>query len=183
MSEGQSIVGFGKDREPHDNYPTPEVAVRELLKRESFEGTVWECASGKGNIAKYFPECMASDIRTDDNVWGEKGINFLLEMRKVDNIVTNPPYKLAKQFVEHSLRCTNRKVAMFLKLVFLESQSRYELFQNTPLRTVYVFSRRLNPAKEGDTRKHSGLIAYAWFIWEHGYEGKPTIEWILHEGD
>lgn len=183
LTQAHSIVGFGKDREPHDNYPTPEIAVVELLKREKFEGIVWECAVGCGNIAKYFPDCMASDIRHDDNIAGEGGVNFLLENRTVDNIVTNPPFRLAQQFVEHALKCTTKKVAMFLKLVFLESQSRYEMFQSTPLKTVYVFSKRINPKKEGVTKKMSGMIAYAWFVWEHGYTGKPEIEWILHDDE
>jgi len=179
LTRAHSIVGFGRDRDPYDNYPTPDIAVVELLKREAFPGSVWEPACGAGAIARFFPDCMASDIRTD-NIYGQGGIDFLKEHRTVDNIVTNPPYKLARQFVEHALECATLKVAMFLKLVFLESESRYHLFAEHPPRTVYVFSKRLTLQAEGNTRKMSGMLAYAWFVWDKGFTGKPQIEWILH---
>jgi len=67
---------------------------------------------------------------------------------------------------------------MLLKLNFLESVGRYEFFQRTPLRTVYVFSKRLSFDK-GDVKSGgNGLLAYAWFVWEHGYMQRPHIEWI-----
>ena len=179
ISKAHSIVGFGNDREPFDNYPTPSIAVTELLKREHFDGTIWECACGSGNIAKFFPDCIATDIR--ESGYGEGGINFLLENRKVDNIITNPPFKLAQQFVEHALVCANQKVAMFLKLVFLESESRYYLFKDHPPKIVYPFSKRLTLKREGEEREMSGMIAYAWFVWDKSYNGKTTIEWILVE--
>jgi hypothetical protein len=183
LTRAHSIVGFGRDREPYDNYPTPGIAVTELLKRERFDGSIWEPACGSGGIARFFPDCISSDIRTD-NICGQGGIDFLTEHRKVDNIITNPPYRLARQFVEHSMECTTHKVAMFLKLVFLESESRYSMFIKYPPRTVYVFSKRLTLKKETEERKMSGMLAYAWFVWDIGFSGKPQIEWIFHrEGD
>jgi len=174
-----SIVGFSHNRADKDFYPTPPFAVRELLKRETFEGTVWECASGDGAIAKFFPNCIASDIRTDEEVFGEKGIDFLKTKRNVDNIITNPPYRYAQKFVEHALRYANKKVAMLLKLVFLEGSGRYRMFKDSPLKVVYVFCKRLPIYRKDYVGKNSGLIAYAWFVWDKSYKGKPTIEWIL----
>jgi len=174
----QSIVGYGKNRAVADFYPTPSFAVEELLKRETFEGTIWECASGNGAIAKFFPNCMASDIRIGDSIYGEKGIDFLQTYRKVDNIITNPPYKYAQEFVERALFCSQKKVAMLLKLVFLESISRKKLFDRKLLKTVYVFRRRLKIYADGKLGKNSGLIAYAWFVWDKNYNGLPMIDWI-----
>jgi len=68
---------------------------------------------------------------------------------------------------------------MLLKLNFLEGQKRYQLFKSTPLKTVYVFSKRLSFDKGNEKGKGSGLLAYAWYVWEQGYKGKPMIEWIL----
>lgn len=172
-----SIVGFGNNRAVADFYPTPNYATEELLKREKFEGSVWEPACGNGAIGKFFIDCMATDLRTDLG-YGEGGKDFFLEHRKVDNIITNPPYSLAQQFVEHSLECADKKVVMLLKLVFLESISRKKLFDRNLLRTVYVFRRRLKIYKDGIIGKNSGLIAYAWYVWDKKYNGKPTIEWI-----
>ena len=50
------------------------------------------------------------------------------------NIVTNPPYKYAQEFVEKALSIIpeGKKVAMFLKLTFLEGKARRALFRSTP---------------------------------------------------
>ena len=177
MDKHLSIVGFGRNRAVADFYPTPDFAVKELLKREKFNGTIWECACGDGAIAKFFPNSIATDLRTDLG-YGVGGIDFLQTGRMVNNIITNPPYSLAQQFVEHSLDVASDKVAMLLKLVFLESVSRKSLFDKKMLKKVYVFRRRLKIYANGIIGKNSGLIAYAWFIWDKSYNGNPEIEWI-----
>lgn len=174
----QSISGYSKTREPMDNYPTPDIATLSLMTLEDFSGIVWEPACGSGAIAKHFPGCVATDLR-NDNIYGETDIDFLSEYRKVNHIITNPPYRLAQQFVEHALECVDGKVAMLCKLAFLEGKARYSLFQKNPIKTVYVFSKRLPLTKEGDTRKQSSMIPFAWFVWEKGYTGETTVKWIL----
>lgn len=180
LRTAQAIAGFGKTREPSDHYPTPDIAVLELLSRESFDGVVWEPCCGGGNIAKHFPGSMASDIR-HDNIAGEPGVDFLTEHRQVDHVVTNPPYSIAQEFVEHALQCIplHGKVAMLCKLAFLEGKARYALFQVAPPKTVYVFSKRLPLSKAGESKKQSSMIPFAWFVWEKGYTGKTSVEWIL----
>ena len=78
-------------------------------------------------------------------------------------------------------RRSKKKIAMFLKTVWLESESRYEMFQDKefPLKTVYQFSKRVTLYKGGVKMKNSGMIAYAWYVCDKDYVGKPTIEWIL----
>jgi hypothetical protein len=183
LKKAQSISGFSTKREPMDNYPTPDIAVIELLKRERFDGVVWEPCCGSGNIARHFDNCIATDIRT--NVYGRGGIDFLNEYKNVDCIVTNPPFRLAKEFVEHSLECSSDKVAMLLKLAFLESRSRYDLFKHSPLKTVWVFSNRLPWIREGENTMEgkSSMIPFAWFVWEKGYSGLPYIDGILLDAD
>ena len=149
LKMAQSTAGFSNKRELMDNYPTPDIAIIELLKREDFPGIVWEPACGSGNIAKFFDGCMASDIRKS-NIYGEIGIDFLFESRKVDCIITNPPFRYAQKFVEQALFCATKKVAMLLRV------------------------REGNNTMEGK----SSMLAFAWFVWEHRYEGKPMIEWI-----
>ena len=68
---------------------------------------------------------------------------------------------------------------MFLRLLFLESQSRRKLFEKQPPKTVYVFSKRVNCAKNGDFVTYdSSAVAYAWFVWEKGYTGETVVKWI-----
>lgn len=180
MAKSLSIVGFGNNRAQADYYPTPPSAVESLFKRVKFDGEIWECASGNGAMSKIIEKyntCFSSDIRTE-NIYGIGGIDFLMSKRKTANIVTNPPYILAKEFVERALLLSEQKVAMFLKLVFLESSDRYELFNHSPLKTVFVFCKRQKIYANGVIGKNSGLIAYAWFLWDKNYIGKPYIEWI-----
>jgi hypothetical protein len=172
------------ERQREDYYKTPEHATVALLKREQFSGWIWECACGDGAISKAIlnsdPYNQSRVMSTDvfDRGYGETGVDFLHTHRAVDHIITNPPYRLAEEFVLHALECARDRVAMLLKLNFLESKGRKEFFQRTPLRTVYVFSNRLSFDKGDEKGKDRGLLAYAWFIWEKNYHGKPWIDWI-----
>lgn len=68
---------------------------------------------------------------------------------------------------------------MFLKLTFLEGQKRKKFFEKYPHKKVYVFSQRQKCAINGNFEQiGSSAAAYAWFVWEKGYKGKPQIEWI-----
>lgn len=169
----------------HQFYETPEEATIALLEREQFKGSVWEPACGKGAISQVLKSRGYWDILSTDLIdrgYGQQ-LDFLTEFKwqKRNNIITNPPFNLAKAFVLRALEATNGKVAMFLRLAFLESQSRKEMFENTPLARVYVFSKRLTlyprdmPKEE---RGGSGSIAFAWFVWDHAYHGEPVLRWI-----
>jgi len=185
-----SIVGSSRangDREENDFYPTPSYAVEELLKREVFNGNIWECACGEGDISEVFKN-KGYEVKSTDLIYrnyGSGGVNFLddgmfSDLKEQDNIVTNPPFNLALEFVLQSKKLVKNKVAMFLKTVFLESDKRFDMFQDKdfPLKTVYQFSKRVSLYKGGVKMKNSGMVAYAWFVWERGYIGKPSIEWI-----
>ena len=77
----------------------------------------------------------------------------------------------------------NLYVYMFLKLTFLEGKARYkDLFSKYPPKVIYVFSERVMCAKNGrfEEMKAGGgsAVAYAWFVWQKGWQGKTTVEWI-----
>lgn len=96
------------------------------------------------------------------------------------DIITNPPYKYALEFVEKALDIVNEgnKVAMFLKLTFLEGQKRKQFLTNNPPK-VYVYSKRQICAKNGEFEKiSSSAVAYAWFVWEKGYKGDIIVNII-----
>ncbi len=98
------------------------------------------------------------------------------------DIITNPPYKYAAEFVEHALDLIpeGQRVAMFLKLTFLEGEKRRALFQVNPPARIYVFTNRINCALNGNEAefKKSSAVCYAWFIWVKGNKAKPVIDWI-----
>lgn len=131
-------------REENDYYATDPVAGKFLLELESELSNIWECACGAGHLAKVFEEAGKLGKATDIVDRGYGNIeNFLAETTPYHNgdIVTNPPYKLAQTFIEHALERVDegRRVCMFLKVLFLESQSRKKLFTEQPPRYIYIY--------------------------------------------
>lgn len=170
------------EAEKHDFYATDPRAVELLLNVESFNKMILEPACGAGHISKALEANHYSVISTDlyDRGYGTSGVDFLKWNEKFPgDIITNPPYRHARQFVEKALDVVDvgAKVAMFLKLTFLEGQARKEFFKTNPPRTIYVSSKRLQCAKNADFSGTS-MIAYAWFVWEKGYTGATIIKWI-----
>lgn len=173
-----------KDRETHDYYATEPKAVELLCELETFSQTVWKCACGEGHISEVLKNKGYRVICSDliERGYGKGGVDFLkCEAKFNGDIITNPPYKYAKEFVEHALEIVTNghKVAMFLKVQFLEGKARKELFEKYPPRRIYVSSSRLVCAPNGDFKNTpSSAVAYAWFIWEKGYTGDTIVRWF-----
>lgn len=172
------------ERQSEDYYATDSLAGELLLEILPELNNIWECACGEGHLAKVFSSAGKLAKATDliDRGYGDVE-NFLLcsESYRNGDIVTNPPYIYAQQFVEHALSLvdTERYVCMFLKVLFLEGKARKKLFSQYPPKTVYISSSRINCAKNGDFKSYtSSAIAYAWFVWLKGFQGKTVIEWI-----
>lgn len=175
-----------KERQQYDYYATEPKAVELLLAEETFSPVIWECACGEGHLSKVLKEHGYEVISTDLIYRGygdPEPLNFLEEtlLDFEGDIITNPPYKYALDFVKQALNSVQygKKVAMFLKLQFLEGKGRKQFFLENPPKTVYVSSSRLNCAKNGKFEDYSSsAVAYAWFVWEKGFCGDPIIKWI-----
>lgn len=172
------------DREINDYYATEPKAMELLLLEETFNHKIWECACGEGHLSEVLLK-NGYDVKSTDLIdrgYGIGNVDFLKQEEKWDgDIITNPPYKLALDFVQKALDLipNGNKVAMFLKLQFLEGKARRKFFNENPPKTVYVSSARLNCARNGDFENfQSSAIAYAWFVWVKGFKGDPIIKWI-----
>lgn len=173
-----------ENRQEEDYYATDPSTIDDLLKYESFNNNIWENASGEDHLANRLRDkgyiVRSSDIvKRTPNTEIIDFLNFtgLWE----GDIITNPPYKYADSWVYKSLESitTGSKVAMFLKLTFLEGQNRKKLFKKYPPKKVYVYSKRAMCAKNGEFTKYkSNAVAYAWYVWEKGFIGNPEIFWI-----
>jgi hypothetical protein len=172
------------DPEINGYYATDPIAIEMLLRHETFEN-VWENACGEGHLAEVLRKhnvlCKASDLI--DRGYGDIFVDFLKNTSKHNgDIVTNPPFKYAQEFVEKSMDCipVRNKVAMFLRIQFLEGKARNRLFKQYPPKTVYVFSNRIKCAMNGDfTTIKSSATCYAWFVWQKGYTGDTKIKWLI----
>ena len=175
------------EREKHDYYATDPTAIDDLLKVETFDKNIWECAVGEGHLAKRLEEyghiVECTDI-IDRGYPNTEIVDFLNEKYDFDgDIITNPPYKYCTEFILNALDIISdgHKVAMFLKLQTLEGQKRYdEIYSKYPPKTVYVYSKRKNCAKNGDfeTYKINSTVCYAWFVWVKGEYGCTELRWL-----
>lgn len=176
-----------KERETNDYYATDPKAAELLLELEKFADNIWECASGEGHLADVFKKA-GHNVKCSDLI-DRTGDTEIIDFLKYDgtfdgDIITNPPYKYAQAFVEKAMECIpdGRKVAMFLKLQFLEGKGRRELFEKYPPKTVYVASGRLLCAKNGEFEKMKAgggsAVAYCWYVWQKGYSGDTVIKWF-----
>lgn len=173
------------ERQEDDYYATEPKAVELLLELEKFKPCIWECACGGGNMSKVLTDNGYVVWNTDIVDRGCPDVEILDFLKTVTNpgfdIVTNPPYKFAKEFVEHALDISadGTKVAMFLKLTFLEGKARKELFGKNPPKTVWVSSSRLKCARNGEFEGIKGTaVAYAWYVWVKGYKGDTVVKWF-----
>lgn len=177
-----------KERQNEDYYATEPKAAELLLQLESFSSNIWECACGEGHLSRVFEKAgyivKSSDLI--DRGFGEIGLDFLSNdnIEWNGDIITNPPYKYALEFVEKALQVIpiGNKVAMFLKIQFLEGKARKKLFIDQPPKTIYVSSSRLTCAKNGEFEKMKAgggsAVAYAWYVWTKGFKGKTELQWF-----
>jgi hypothetical protein len=173
-----------EEREQHDYYATEPKALELLLDLETFNNRIWEPACGEGHLSEVFKKRGYNVISSDliDRGYG-KVLDFLqVEKPFKGDIITNPPYKYAEQFVEKALELIEpgNKVAMFMGIQFLEGKRRSDFLKRNNIKTVWVSSSRLNCAKNGDFDKYKGNSArcYAWYIWEKGFSGETTLKWF-----
>lgn len=181
-------------RSENDLYTTDKNDVNrflEALRKDSFiiPEPIYEPCAGLGDISKVLQDngynVYSADLidRTDwDNYNKDVELhiaNFFEEkLTGFKTIFTNPPYAEAKQFVERSMEVSERYTIMLLRIQFLESQGRQELFRNKYLKYVYVASKRANCYRNGDASIGGGAVCYGFFIWDRFFNGDPTIRWF-----
>lgn len=168
-----------------DWFRTPAWATEALLARECFSSAIWECAAGDGAMVDPILadgyHVHASDISPQRPDVLPR--DFLMEQALpagCETIVTNPPFRLAGDFVRHALALGARKVAIIQRCAFLEGSERQRsIFGPTPPARVWVFSRRVtmwagDAAVQGEK---GGAMAFAWYVWERHHTG-TQLGWI-----
>lgn len=176
-------------RAANDYYQDQPEATQALLRAERFSGLSWDPACGIGTIPRTMTAaglaCMGTDIvdREPVDVLAFDVMDFLADRpypTNIDNIISNPPFNLARAFVDKALSIATHKVAMLLPLTFLEGQDRAKWLEQTPLARVHVFSWRISmPPGEllaaGKVRAVGGKKAFAWFVWDRGWRGPAQV--------
>ena len=188
MEEGGKLAGGNpsRGRVENDFYATPKNATEALLSVEDIIYPALEPACGAGHISELLSRSLTTSTDLIYRGYGQGGVNFLTQDYSNDDyrtVITNPPFNLFQEFAEKGLDVTKYKLILFGKIQALEGQKRATFLENSPLKTVYIFKKRINPMRNGKEVDENGkgwasTMAFAWFVWEVGYTGKPTIEWI-----
>lgn len=169
------------ERDANDWYVEPAWCVQALKDRVRFTGNIHDPCCGSGTIPK-FMNGTGSDLI--DRGFGYPTQNFLLSTDTYDNIVMNPPYKLAQEFIEEALDRVRFKVAALVQTKFLSSQRRFRLFVRPETMRIIMFSRRpsMPPGnmlmEHGERIRGGGSIDYCWVIWGRGNKSPCTVEWM-----
>lgn len=171
-----------------DDFPTPPWATRALLENviSSPELKALSClepACGAGHMSKVLKEYFGEVRSSDAHEYGYGSIRDYLtypyEAKAVDWVITNPPFRLAEEFVLRSLDVARVGTAMLVRTVFLESVGRYErLFKTYPPSIFAQFVERVPMVKGRLDAKASTATGYAWLIWRHGSLGCSQVAWI-----
>lgn len=202
-TKSHSIIALGGrragEREENDFYATEPVAADLLVKAEKLTPCIWECACGAGHLAERFKELGHAVIASDIIDRGYSAFikhDFLADSPRFSlmdetvgtddrfvpiDIATTPPFKLAEEFIRRSMDILlpGRKLCLFLKLTFMESEKRDELFNIYPPSRIHVCRRRVKCAKGGNFNLvSSSPTCYAWFVWVKGFNGTTKIDRI-----
>ena len=179
---GKNLMQNGnKKRLKGDRYQTPYSCTKQLMEVEKFEGIILEPACGNGAILSVL-KMKNYDVSAYD-ISFYPYINFLQSNGNIDNIITNPPFSLALEFILKAKEIYRNKIAFFMPLSYLHGLKRYEAQVFKELKTVYVFVRYIllsNRIRE-DGKYKTGYIAYAWYVWEKEYKGHAYIKHINNQ--
>ncbi|QHL91245.1 methyltransferase [Sphingomonas changnyeongensis] len=195
MSQNRSTAVMQRRVEAHDSledFPTPPWATRALCEwllgldmDISLDAqTVREPAANRGHmvrpLAEYFAEVRASDVH--DYGVGFPVADYLFgpadQLDLTDWTITNPPFRLAEQFIARALETSRMGVAMILRTSFLEGVGRFErLFSIRRPSWALQFTERVVMHKGKLSANGSTATSYAWLVWQHGKSG-TRLDWI-----
>lgn len=193
MSQNRSTAVMQRRAEPHDSlddFPTPPWATRALCEWISERGMLGgetscrEPAANRGHMVKplreYFASVEASDIHDYGAGFPQADYLFGPDPEPVDWTVTNPPFRLAEQFIERALRTSRHGVAVIVRSAFLEGVGRHvRLFRPHPPRLILQFSERVVMHKGRLSPNGSTATAYCWIVWVPSAMRVPTeFGWI-----
>ena len=172
-----------------DDFPTPPWATRALIehvlgnKKTISTLTCLEPACGAGHMASvlenYFRHVEASDAHHYGFGAKRDFLTHPYEAASVDWVITNPPFRLAEEFIQKALGVARVGVAILARTVFLESIGRYEsIFLERPPTKFAQFSERVPMVKGRLDGKASTATGYAWFVWENTACQIPRLMWV-----
>lgn len=199
VSQNLSSAVMQQRSEPHDSlddFPTPPWATRALFEHvlpgPIPRGSVWEPACNRGSMARplagYFWRVYTSDVHDYGWPGQDRVVDFLwpgsesddMARNGVDWIITNPPFRLAEQFIRRASEIKGwRGTAIIARIAFLEGVGRYrDLFSVRPPAIIAQFTERVPMVRGRLTETGSTATAYCWLVWDKYQCEPPRFVWI-----
>jgi len=192
MTQNTSSAVMQQRSEPHDSlddFPTPPWATRALCEWLVARGfslgdmTCREPAANRGFMVReledFFASVAASDVH--DYGAGYPHRDYLLgPSDRTDWTITNPPFRLAADFIRTALAFSDVGCAVLVRSAFLEGVGRYgSLFCATPPSDVLQFVERVPMVKGRYDPGASTATSYCWLVWNQRATTQDTrLHWI-----
>ena len=169
-------------RDDHDFYVEPAWCSERLFAFEPFAGLIWDPAAGSGTIPRAARAAGLSNFATDivDHGCGPHQ-DFLIAPApaEVFNVVTNPPFRLARAFVERALTLGAVKTAIIFPTARLNAA---RWLKPLPLAKIYLLTPRPSmPPGEVIARggkPGGGKTDFCWLLLDRTHSGSPTMWWL-----
>ncbi len=162
----------GYERKADDKYLTPAWVTQALIPHIPYRiRTIWEPAAGEGKMAKVLTDAGYTVITSDITEGGDFLDNKTHTVPFNEAIITNPPYSLAREFIECSLQRAGF-VAMLLRADYDHAKTRQHLFLDTRFAKKIILTKRIRWF-EGTTGGPS--FNHQWLIWDVEHKGPPVI--------
>ena len=207
-SSYQNMMGRKKSTQNDglDYFPTPPMALTTFLTELIInhykllpDYLCWEPACGDGRLSEILKttEGGRSILSTDivhrgyvkqDFTWDFFDTELImgtLHDSWTGDILTNPPFKLAEQFLHQAMKITGdtSKIYLLLRSMWQEGKGRYaRIFSVYPPDYIYQASGRIKFTR--GTGTGGGMVPYSWFIWDKSIpnEGKETkLRWFNYD--
>jgi hypothetical protein len=147
-------------RRKHDFYPTPEETTLALLHNKAirlFPKKIWEPACGNKAISKVLSQAKYAVVSTDIT----RGKDFLKTKKALaPAIITNPPFSLAAEFIEHTRYLKIDYLALLLKVDFFCAAKRFILFEEYAPSEILLLTWRPDFTGGG-----APAMPCAWYVW------------------
>ncbi|HAU29820.1 MAG TPA: hypothetical protein DCW68_06920 [Rhodospirillaceae bacterium] len=163
-------------RQADDFYPTPADVTRALIAEErvalAAQPAIWEPACGSGAISKVMEHegfrVISSDLR--DYGYGTTADFLKTQEAPCTAIVTNPPFRIAEDFILHARRLGVSYLALLLKSQFWNAKSRLSLFNEWRPHTIYPLTWRPDFLDRG-----APTMDVMWVVWRGDIPNWNTV--------
>jgi hypothetical protein len=170
------------ERESDEHYVEPPWCSERLFDVERFRGPVHDPCCGFGTIPEAAMRAGITATGADlvNRGWTLGDVeDFFQTNCKRWNVVCNPPFNIAREFMEHALSVVGYKVAAIFPTARLNAA---RWLDEMPLRRVYLLTPRpsMPPGHviAAGGKPGGGKMDFCWLVFDKRYTGTAEITWL-----